>query len=184
MSRNERMLPMSGTASAWCRGMHPIVYGIKRAFLSSTTFLRRKLRRAFGLTQARFDVLYLVHKGHEDQLEIRRKLGLTSSTISEMLQTLEKLLLVTRKTKDTDRRARVVHLTAEGKRRTVACIEAWLTHRAGLRMVRNAFDWNKDPDHAFRQMDDFESRLLMLEEWFITPVASARLLYPGFHPDD
>ena len=73
--------------------MHPIVHGIKRAFLSSTTFLRRKLRRAFGLTQARFDVLYLVYKGHLDQLEIRQKLGLTSSTISEMLQTLEKLLL-------------------------------------------------------------------------------------------
>jgi len=164
--------------------MHPIVYGIKRAFLSSTTFLRRKLRRAFGLTQARFDVLYLVHQGHRDQLEIRRMLGLTSSTISEMLQTLEKLLLVTRKVKDTDRRARVVELTTEGRRRTGACIEAWLPNRAGLRMMRNVFNWKRDRDRAFHRMDDFETQLREIEEWFIHPVASERLLYPGFHPDD
>jgi len=125
-----------------------------------------------------------VYQGHHDQLEIRRKLGLTSSTVSEMLQTLERLLLVTRATKDTDRRARVVYLTTEGKRRTGACIEAWLPNRAGLRMVRNIFRWNKDPDSAFHRMDDFEGQLLAIEEWFVSPVATERLLYPGFHPDD
>ena len=163
--------------------MHPVVFGIKRAFLTSTTFLRRKLRRAFNLTQARFDVLYLVHKGHCTQLEIRRLLGLTSSTISEMLQTLERLLLVTRTTSSTDRRANIVHLTDEGRRRTLACIELWITSRAGLRMVRAIFNYKRDPDLAFRQFDDFDSYLFMTEGWF-TPVAQNRGLYPAFHPDD
>jgi len=163
--------------------MHPVVFGIKRAFLTSTTFLRRKLRRAFNLTQARFDVLYLVHKGHLAQLEIRRLLGLTSSTISEMLQTLERLLLVTRTTSSTDRRANVVRLTEEGRRRTLACIELWITSRAGLRMVRAAFRYNQAPDRAFRQIDDFDGYLQMTEAWF-TPVAGDRGLYPAFHPDD
>lgn len=162
--------------------MHPITFGLKRAFLTSTTFLRRQLRRHFKLTPARFDVLYLVYKGNHSQFEIRRMLGLTSSTISEMFQTLERLGLVWRKRQDTDRRARLAYLTDEGKRRTAACTEQWITYRASLRMIRNMFGWKEDPATAFRMIDDFESYLTIAEAWF-TP-SFCYSIYPGWHPDD
>jgi DNA-binding MarR family transcriptional regulator len=161
--------------------MHPVVFGIKRAYLTSTNFLRRQLRRHFGLTQARFDILYLVHEGHEAQMEVRRLLGVTSSTISEALQTLERLGLVTRHPHHTDGRARRIALTAEGRKRTAACIEQWVTHRAGLRMVRNIFDWKSDPAEAFHRIEDCVGYLCWIQRWFS---GSALYLYPEWHPDD
>ena len=162
--------------------MHGIVFGIKRAFLTSTTFLRRSLRRHFGLTQARFDILYLVRKGHRDQLDVRRQLGITSSTISEMLRTLELLGLVWRRPNPEDRRARIIEFTPEGRKRTDAVIEQWITHRAGYRMIRNIFDWNADPDGAFRTIDMFGYYLDTTERWFAPSMAHNP--YPDFHPDD
>jgi DNA-binding MarR family transcriptional regulator len=162
--------------------MHPITFGLKRAFLTSTTFLRRQLRRHFKLTPARFDVLYLVYRGTTRQRDIRRLLGLTSSTISEMLQTLERLRLVWRKRSYTDGRARVVQLTAKGLTRTAACAQQWITYRAGLRMVRNMFFWKNDPDRAFTMIDDYESSLIMTQQWFTGTYCFS--IYPGWHPDD
>jgi len=162
--------------------MHRITFGIKRAFLTSTTFLRRSLRRHFGLTQARFDILYLVRKGYEDQLQVRRELGITSSTISEMLRTLELLGLVWRSPKPTDRRARVIHFTPEGRKKTDAVIEQWLKRRAGYRMIRDIFQWNRDPDEAFHVIDIFGHYLSVTERWFAPTMAHNP--YPDFHPDD
>jgi len=162
--------------------MHNIVFGIKRAFLTSTTFLRRSLRRHFGLTQARFDILYLVRKGYEDQPQVRRELGITSSTISEMLRTLELLGLVWRSPKPGDRRARVIHFTPEGRKRTDAVIEQWINRRAGYRMIRDIFQWNRDPDKAFHVIDIFGYHLSVTERWFAPTMAHNP--YPDFHPDD
>jgi DNA-binding MarR family transcriptional regulator len=164
--------------------MHPLVFGLKRAHLSTTNFLRRKLRRAFKLTPARFDVLYLVHRADDfiRQSHIRRVLALASSTMTEMLQTLERLGLLVRSRCSIDRRQRWVQLTKLGRQRTAACVEQWITRKAGLRMMRHVFSWKNHPDRAFRAMDDFEGCLAITERWF-TPFVG-RNPYPGYHPDD
>jgi DNA-binding MarR family transcriptional regulator len=161
--------------------MHPVIFGIKRVYLASTNFLRRQLRRHFGLTQARFDILYLVYQGRCAQKEVRRLLGVASATLSEALQTLERLGLITRRPHWTDGRARRIELTAEGRKRTAACVEQWITHRAGYRMVREIFGHRKDPEGAFFEIDRFEGYLSATEHWF---TGSVLTLYPDFHPDD
>jgi DNA-binding MarR family transcriptional regulator len=162
--------------------MHPITFRIKRAFLASTNFLRRSLRYHHGLTQARFEVLFYVHHGYCDQSRLRRALCLAPSTLTEALQTLERLGLVSRTPNPADRRTRIIQLTKEGLRRTKACIEQWIDSRAGIRMMRNVFRWKRDPNVAFCQMEDFESFLRVSERWFSGKVALD--LYPSFHPDD
>jgi len=55
--------------------------------------------------------------------EIQDKVRLASGSMTAAVDRLEKLGLVVRKSSPTDRRARVVHLTAEGKRLAVSCFD-------------------------------------------------------------
>src|SRR5437867_1633214 len=65
----------------------------------------------------------LLHKGPLTISEIQDKVLLASGSMTAAVDRLEKLGLVIRKSSPTDRRARVVHLTAEGKRLAVSCFE-------------------------------------------------------------
>jgi len=65
----------------------------------------------------------LLHKGPLTISEIQDKVRLASGSMTAAVDRLEKLGLVVRKSSATDRRARVVHLTAEGKRLAVSCFE-------------------------------------------------------------
>jgi len=65
----------------------------------------------------------LLHKGPLTISEIQDKFRLASGSMTAAVDRLEKLGLVVRKSSPTDRRARVVHLTAEGKRLAVSCFE-------------------------------------------------------------
>ena len=65
----------------------------------------------------------LLHKGPLTISEIQQKVLLASGSMTAAVDRLEKLGLVVRKSSPTDRRARVVHLTAEGKRLAVSCFE-------------------------------------------------------------
>ena len=65
----------------------------------------------------------LLHKGPLTISEIQDKVRLASGSMTAAIDRLEKLRLVVRKSSPTDRRARVVHLTAEGKRLAVSCFE-------------------------------------------------------------
>ena len=58
----------------------------------------------------------LLHKGPLPVNEIGRKVLLTSGSITVAVDRLEKRGLVERRAHGTDRRARIVHLTREGKR--------------------------------------------------------------------
>jgi len=162
--------------------MHSVVFGIKRAFLSSTTFLRRTLRAHYGLTQARVDILYLAHIGVTRQSDVCKHLALSRATISETLQILEKLGFVWRRVDSFDRRQRIIEFTEKGLERIKDVVEDWVLHRAGLRMVRNIFEWKRDPDLAFRDIDVFEGRVLQIERWFAPTMAQNP--YPDFDPDD
>src|ERR1700674_2034636 len=56
----------------------------------------------------------LLHKGPQPVNEIGRRIGLTSGAITAAVDRLESCELVTREAHPTDRRARVVRLTARG----------------------------------------------------------------------
>src|SRR5438105_4645844 len=57
----------------------------------------------------------LLHKGPQPVNEIGRRVELTSGAITAAVDRLEARGLVTRKAHETDRRARIVRLTARGK---------------------------------------------------------------------
>src|SRR5258708_13072977 len=65
----------------------------------------------------------LLHKGPLTISEIQDKVRLASGSMTAAVDRLEKLGLVVRKSSPTDRRARVVHLTGEGKRLAVSCFD-------------------------------------------------------------
>jgi DNA-binding MarR family transcriptional regulator len=114
-------------------------------------------------------------------MDVRRLLGVTSATLSETLQILERLGLITRHPHYTDGRARRIELTAEGRKRTAACIEKWVDSRAGYRMVQKIFKFKHDPVPLFNTLDDFQGHLGLTELWF---TGNTLRLYPDFHPDD
>ena len=65
----------------------------------------------------------LLHKGPLTISEIQRKVLLASGSMTAAIDRLEKLGLVVRKLSAKDRRARLVELTAEGKRLASSCFE-------------------------------------------------------------
>jgi MarR family transcriptional regulator, 2-MHQ and catechol-resistance regulon repressor len=65
----------------------------------------------------------LLHKGPLTISEIQDRVRLASGSMTAAVDRLEKLGLVLRKSSPSDRRARVVHLTAEGKRLAASCFE-------------------------------------------------------------
>ena len=65
----------------------------------------------------------LLHKGPLTISEIQDKVRLASGSMTAAVDRLERLGLVVRKSNPTDRRSRVVHLTAEGKGLAVSCFE-------------------------------------------------------------
>ena len=65
----------------------------------------------------------LLHKGPLTISEIQQKVLLASGSMTAAIDRLEKLGLVVRKPSANDRRARVVELTAEGRRVASSCFE-------------------------------------------------------------
>jgi MarR family transcriptional regulator, 2-MHQ and catechol-resistance regulon repressor len=65
----------------------------------------------------------LLHKGPLTITQIQDKVRLASGSMTAAVDRLEKLGLVVRKASPSDRRARVVHLTAEGKRLAISSFE-------------------------------------------------------------
>ena len=59
----------------------------------------------------------LLHKGPQSVSEIGRRVNLTSGSITTAIDRLEQRSLVARAADSSDRRARVVHLTRDGKAR-------------------------------------------------------------------
>src|SRR4051794_26212843 len=82
----------------------------------------------------------LLHKGPLTISEIQDKVRLASGSMTAAVDRLEKLGLVVRKSSPTDRRARVVHLTAEGRRLAVSCFER---HAKDLEALMSALSQNE-----------------------------------------
>jgi MarR family 2-MHQ and catechol resistance regulon transcriptional repressor len=65
----------------------------------------------------------LLHKGPLTISQIQEKVLLASGSMTAAVDRLEKLGLVVRKTSSSDRRARVLELTAEGERLAASCFK-------------------------------------------------------------
>jgi MarR family 2-MHQ and catechol resistance regulon transcriptional repressor len=65
----------------------------------------------------------LLHKGPLTISQIQDKVRLASGSMTAAVDRLDKLGLVVRKSSPSDRRARVVELTAQGKRLAASCFE-------------------------------------------------------------
>ena len=129
--------------------MHSLSFALKRAHLR-TVAMTRALVLPFGLTPARFDLLYIVHRTMRrkgvGQGDLRRTLGLAGATISKMLKRLETLGLVRRAPSSSDRRVKLVYTTREG--------------RARVRLVVRRVIRTGDVQHAFEGVFRLQRRQL------------------------
>jgi|SRR5580692_10026409 DNA-binding MarR family transcriptional regulator len=110
--------------------MHPVFFGLKRAYYATLGLTRRTLRK-MGLTAARMDMLYVIHKRGRyptKQGALWRTLGVCPSVVSRMLKRLEAVGYVRRDVVTNDTRCRMVTLTTKGR----ACI---------LRAIRQFIGW-------------------------------------------
>ena len=101
--------------------MDPAFYGLKRAYHSTLRLSRRDFKE-LGNTAARMDILHALYNRGRPwkrplwQSTLRRIIGYTArSTMTEILQALEKLLWIRRKRSEDDRRQLEVELTAMGR---------------------------------------------------------------------
>lgn len=98
--------------------MDRVVFNCKRLSISFSARAHRRLGE-WKLTTARVELFVchraiLAHHGMVYQVDLQALLGVQRSTISVMLQRLEKLGYVERRRSDADRRKRVVVVTAAG----------------------------------------------------------------------
>ncbi|HWY56062.1 MAG TPA: MarR family transcriptional regulator [Terriglobales bacterium] len=90
----------------------------------------------------------LLHKGPLTISEIQDKVRLASGSMTAAVDRLEKLGLVVRKSSPSDRRARVVHLTAQGKRLAVSSFER---HAKDLEALMSALS-QKEKEHLYESI--------------------------------
>jgi DNA-binding MarR family transcriptional regulator len=171
--------------------MNLTAFGTKRAFHG---FLRvtRKLLASFGLTAARFDLLYAMSSRGAGrpysfptlQSQLRRLLGVSAPVVSRMVRSLEELGFVTR-ARETygDRRQVRVTLTKMG----LECIRKArrIVLRGVQRIVLDAivFGDRRDRWNQIERKERLRSSLDALRRHFGD---RARLTFPDppAHPDD
>ncbi len=160
--------------------MHAIFFNLKRAFHSSLRF-PQKVTRRYGLTPARFDIMYLIDQayGYVSQRSLRETLGVSRTTVSRMLRSLEEIGMIRRRCAG-DRRTREVYLSDVGRSRfRRAARELWGSGLADL-VVESLSSWSREPGAIFRNMCTLESHLRWIRD---TSGDTATLHYP-WHPDD
>jgi DNA-binding MarR family transcriptional regulator len=168
--------------------MNAHFFGTKRAFHGILRITRKPLA-SFGLTAARYDMLYAVFGGVPRldrvgcitwQSELPRKLGVHKSVVSRMLRSLEQIGLVTRRRSRGDGRLRIVALTDAGRERlhdAARCLA-----RASRRLLCDAicFGWRMDAYKRFQHLSAYESYLHGMRRHF----GDTAWLGYRWHPDD
>ena len=100
------------------------------------TEIRRRLRRTFGVTLARFDYMAQLHRRPEGlkMSELSSRLMVTGGNVTGLTDELQRDGLVVRASHETDRRAWIVRLTPKGRRSFEAMArahEAWIVELLG-----------------------------------------------------
>jgi len=158
--------------------MHDIAIATKRAHLRTTHHLRH-YAAAFGLTPARYDLMFAISQMalcYQDRLW--RKFHVSRATISRMLGSLEKLGLL-RRTRNRKRGSRWVELTAKGRR--VIRDAARACQRSLCRLFEELFGPRKRLYHYAVEVEDLEQSILGVATFF----GDRSFYHYGYgHPDD
>jgi DNA-binding MarR family transcriptional regulator len=160
--------------------MNSTFFSLKRGFLRTVNFARGWLE-PFGLTPARFDMLFTLRRGGKLQSQVWRILGLHPSTVSKMMKKLDELGLVFRNGDPENGREVVVRLSPEGEEAVEAVVRE-LAKEGGA--IDAYVRWAVAGPH--RRVEKRDVAVLNLEEALLRVrrafVDSARLLYV-FDPD-
>jgi DNA-binding MarR family transcriptional regulator len=164
--------------------MHNVFFGLKRGYYATLGLTRRTLRR-MGLTAARFDMLYAIHrkgKYSSSQRDLRRKLGVCASVTCRMLQALEAIGYVERRRMTYDRRQRRVTLTIKGRARILRAIRQFI----GWGYAELALHSALEPEHWHSEWRTQDATLRARR--FLELIRRgfgdlATLLYPGDRED-
>ncbi len=170
--------------------MNAHFFGTKRAFHAILRITRKPLA-SFGLTAARYDMLYAIYGGVPkpesessyyltEQGELRRKLGVHKSVVSRMVRSLEEIGLVARRRGYRDRRRRWVELTKAGIARLRDAARCLARASRRLLCMAICFGRWKDREARFRHMSDYESYLSVIRREY----GDAAWLVYSWHPDD
>jgi DNA-binding MarR family transcriptional regulator len=168
--------------------MNAHFFGTKRTFHAILRVTRKPLA-SFGLTAARYDMLYAIFGGApgpgryvytRPQSELPRKLGVHKSVVSRMLRSLEDIGLVVRQRSHGDRRQRSVRLTDIGVERLRDAVRCLARASRRLLCMAICFGRWRAPHERFRHMCGYESYLNVLRMHFGD---TAWLAY-RWHPDD
>jgi len=160
--------------------MHFMAFAFKRAHYTSLR-LGRQYAKPFGLTPARFDMLYAIRRDkNRSQAFLARTLGVAGVTVSRMLAKLETLGFVRRVGPESpDRRVKRVRLTKLGRRHlhlVLRKLKRWPMQYAFMRVMSYVKGASRfialDDAHAL--VADVSRRL----------GDRASLRYPTWHPDD
>jgi DNA-binding MarR family transcriptional regulator len=163
-------------------------FGTKRAFHAILGITRKPLA-SFGLTAARYDMLYAIFgsvpKLHRSgcltsQSELPRKLGVHKSVVSRMLRSLERIGLVSRRRFHRDRRQFRVELTDAGRAQLRDCAQCLARACRRLLCMAICFGGWSDPGACYRHLSGYESYLDAIRMQYGD---RAWLVYP-WHPDD
>ncbi len=129
--------------------MHPLFFGMKRAYYASLGQTRRTLRR-MGLTAARMDMLYAIHRSWKHsiyQSKLWRTLGVCPSVVSRMLKRLEAIGYVRCEVIRGYARKRRIHLTTKGRATILRAIRqfiGWGYAELVLRSVLLPYHWHSE----------------------------------------
>ena len=165
--------------------MNAIFFGLKRAFHGTLRVSRSGLA-ACGLTAARFDLLHYLYQRDRRaaaQRTLTRELGVTRSTVSRMLASLEVLGVVRRTRHLGDRRQRWVTLTDAGRariRRAVYKLDVLGSSQLAVDSALGGERWYDVESHGFFEMAKLDDMLSRIRNAF----ADFATLYCPWHPDD
>jgi len=168
-------------------------FALKRAYYGTMAGTRRPLKKKFGLTPARVDLLRAVVRVPQEQggmfvclqRALRDSLGVVASTLSEMLKALEELGLVKR-TYAHDRRFRVVELTLKA-RLLLDRVDEWVWEDFMTeKFLASPMVEPEGRDgffYALLEHLDFYEKLPAFMRHMVRLYTSAGP-YPAWHPDD
>ncbi len=93
--------------------MHPLIFALKRAHQATRRVLDLELSR-YDLTAAQLDILiYLNRRGGVEQRDLQAALGVTSATLTRVIDGMENRKLVARRPSTDDSRVKTVVPTDE-----------------------------------------------------------------------
>ncbi len=163
--------------------MHALLFSLKRAFHSSLRLTRSPLA-AYALTPARFDLMAVIEQNGmrlARQSDVWRALGVSRTTVSRMVASLEEIGLVACERDCSDRRQRVVRLTAEGLRAVSQATRSLVSSGAVTLALECLLSprWFS-PSDCLIAFDGFQAFMDRVRDG----LGDTATFYVGWHPDD